>query len=206
MQLGRHAARAEMPHAMHEAGLEMARAEQLEQRALGIRVADDHVGRERLAAREQHARDAIAIERDVSSPGVESANGRAGGRRCLGESRRSPRPCRRPAGTRPPVVPLARPESRCSSASTELLERGERLVPSTASKASAAFSAGDLEGLLDDVEDVDAGDAQELAHVVAAETADVEAEQRRRRWQSSVRRPAGAADVGCAVCRARART
>jgi hypothetical protein len=47
MQLGRHALGAEVPHAMHEAGLEMPSAEQLEQRALGIRVADDHV---RLAA------------------------------------------------------------------------------------------------------------------------------------------------------------
>ena len=73
------------------------------------------------------------------------------------------------------------PLSRCSSASTELFERGPRFVPSTASSASAPLSSGVSKCLLEHVEDVDAGDAQELAHVVAAEPADVEAERAPRR-------------------------
>ena len=50
---------------MHEAGFEMPRTEKLEQCALGIRVAHDHVGRQRFTAGEHDAGDAIAIERDA---------------------------------------------------------------------------------------------------------------------------------------------
>jgi hypothetical protein len=53
-----------------------------------------------------------------------------------------------------------------------------------------------LEELLEHVKDVDAGDAQELAHVVAAEQADVEPEHRRAH---EVGAPAAAEPRGAAV-------
>ncbi len=85
-----------------------------------------------------------------------------------------------PSGNETPLVSrrLPAPLKRCSSVSTELFERGPRFAPSTASSASAPFSNGVVEGLLEHVEDIDAGDAQELAHRIAAEQPDIEAEFR----------------------------
>ncbi len=48
-----------------------------------------------------------------------------------------------PSGIESPALPAAWPERRCSSASTELFERGPRFVPSTASSASEPLSSGD---------------------------------------------------------------
>ena len=62
-----------------------------------------------------------------------------------------------------------------------------------------AFQERRLEDFLEDVEDVDAGDAQELAHVLAAEQADVEPEHRRADEVDARRRRAAAAR-GCAAC------
>ena len=120
---------------------------------------------------------------------------------------RSPRPCHLRGSDRPPVTPLASPLRRCSSVSTELFERGPRFVPSTASSASAPFSSGDLEGLFEHVEDVDAGDAQELAHRSRAEHGGCPGPASPQPIASDA--PAAercAAGACCAACRARART
>ena len=166
-----------MPHAMHEAGFEMARAQQLEQRALGIRVAHDHVGRQRFTTGEHDARNAIAIERDVLYRRGET-NGCARGRGRLGEgvAHRA-----HAAGRQGHAAGGSAGEAR------EPMQQREHGVVGTRRQVGAehgiegqrGLQRRRFEGLFDDVEDVDARDAQELAHVVTAESADVAAQQRR---------------------------
>ena len=70
--------------------------------------------------------------------GADRGAGRACGRRQrLADGAHAALPGAR-ARRRPPAWPLR----RCSSASTELFERGPRFAPSTASSASAPFSSG----------------------------------------------------------------
>ena len=140
VQLGRRAPGTQVPDALREPGVEMAGAEQREERPRGIGVRNDGAGADRLAARELHTGDAVAVERDARD----------------GAPVRTVAPFARAAAASASVTPPMPPSgshgrfaassdcplSRCSSARTELFDRGPRFVPSTASRASAPFSSG----------------------------------------------------------------
>ena len=92
-----------------------------------------------------------------------------------------------PAGRdTPPVVPLATPESRCRSVTRECMTvPRQHGVVGTRRKVGAehciegqrGLQRRRFERLFDHVEDIDTGDAHELAHVVATEAADVPAQE-----------------------------
>ena len=85
--------------------------------------------------------------------------------------------------------PPAWPDRRCSSVEHGVVRARSEVRAQHGVERERALEQRRLEDLLEHVVDVDAGDAQELAHVLAAEQADVEAERGRAH---EVRAPAAA--------------
>ena len=195
-----------MRHAAHEAGVQMrARPSSCRKVVLGsafeiTRPRRDAPRRTR-APRRRRGRRCTRMLR----------TGALGADRRAGRARR-PWPAHRDSAPMPPPgcaspAPRAAPPPAGTAASTPCPASAARsCVPSTASKASAPLSSGDCEMLLEQVVDVHAADAQQLAHVAPPEPADLpaEAQQRQRgRAQASVPRRGG--DRARAAARSAAR-
>ena len=75
-------------------------------------------------------------------------------------------------------MPLACPLNRCSSVKHRVVRARTEIRAEHGIQRERALQQRSVEGLFEHVEDIDAGDAQELAHRIAAEQADIQAQHR----------------------------
>ena len=168
--LAAHAPGAQMRNTAHEAGIQMLRRPAARGRScLRIGVRDDagapRCARRTRARRPRRGRPAPASARPATRYGCDA---RPRPPRSASASHSAPRPPSGCANESPAALAAA---SRYSSVNTVPGERGPKLVPSTASKASAPFSSVAVEVLLQQIVHIHAADAQQLAHVAPAEPA-----------------------------------
>ena len=142
VQLGGEAVGAQVADPAHEAGVEMFRTEQLQQRRLRVGAGDHRARRDALTGVEQHAAGGVVRRPARDSPGRPCGSSRPPLQR-LAPMRRTPHPCRRAVATVRAGRRRLCAASRYSNVSTVPGERGPKFVPSTASRPSAPCSSGD---------------------------------------------------------------
>ena len=180
MQLRGEAARANVVDAAHEAGVEVARRRAgCRKVVFGSALEITAPRADALAGFEHDARGAIAFDQNARHRRA-GANRRRRPRRAAlaSASHSAPMP---PLGCDSPASPAADSAARrYSSVNTVPGERGPKFAPSTASKPSAPLSAARIEVLFEQIVDIHAADAQQLAHVAPPELAYLPADPQQR--------------------------
>ena len=174
VELGRRAAHAQVLDPAHEAGVQLGRADQLEEGALGVGVGDHPVGRQGGAVGQRDAGSPVAVDQNARGGRVRAQHRAVGPGRigeCFGD--RAHTAARQTERTGRAV---AAPGQTVKQRDQTARRARPQIGAEHGVEAIGTLDQGTLDLVIEQVGDVHAGDPQELPHVPLAEQAQGEAE------------------------------